>query len=326
MCRREETTSRQHRKRNQMSKASKAQTAKAQTEAKARREERAAIADAVDPNENHTQHVAAGVEAVAKLAAAKMAKANAVEQLAHDRDEVIEEHTALAALVATFTTTHGVSSEHSPKWPTQICGCYFPSEVTPTETNPANRNRFVLICGSREWTTNENAAQMRAVLHASLVEGNTVIHGGARGADSTAARIVGKMAADIEVIEYKPNWTKPDGSMNRAGAYQRNQTMLEEALLAQAAGRPVIVVAFKDGFQFEGRGSGTEHMIELARKAGLAVKIYGAKTRATPHDEAEREVQPLPGYADADDRTLDTRTREDEVASMLALEQRQAIS
>ena len=79
----------------------------------------------------------------------------------------------------------------------------------------------------------------------------TVIHGGARGADTVAARWA--EAHSLEVVKFPADWQRH----GRAAGGIRNQQMLDE-------GHPDAVVAFPGGV-------GTADMVRRAKAAGLPV-------------------------------------------------------
>lgn len=118
-------------------------------------------------------------------------------------------------------------------------------------------NRRVLICGSRLWTEPAPIAS----LIAELDDTDVVIHGGARGAD----RLAGSLAAQAGVawIAYPADWDR----YGRAAGYRRNELMLTE-------GKPTEVHAFKQEFDHQLRRGGTEHMVRIAKAAGVPVTIH----------------------------------------------------
>lgn len=108
----------------------------------------------------------------------------------------------------------------------------------------------VLVCGGRDYADRNNIFDTLDSLHEDTAI-TTIIHGGARGADSLAdawARSRG-----IKTHVFFPDWDKYG---NAAGPI-RNQQMLKE-------GNPDYVVAFPGG-------KGTEHMISIAQSAGLRI-------------------------------------------------------
>jgi predicted Rossmann-fold nucleotide-binding protein len=114
----------------------------------------------------------------------------------------------------------------------------------------------VLVCGGRSFE--DYPALMRALdaLHAKRPV-TTIIHGGARGADTGAADWAAyraeKYGEDIKVICFYADWLRH----GRAAGHKRNQQMLDEA-------KPDVAVAFPGG-------PGTADMVRRARAAGVQV-------------------------------------------------------
>ena len=107
----------------------------------------------------------------------------------------------------------------------------------------------VAIIGSRSWT--DSAPIEKCV--AELPSDTTVISGGARGADQTAARR-SKMRG-LEVVVFKAKWA----------LYGRYAGLRRNIEMAQACDR---CVAFWDGMS-----PGTRHMISEVKKLGKPVEI-----------------------------------------------------
>jgi YspA, cpYpsA-related SLOG family len=109
---------------------------------------------------------------------------------------------------------------------------------------------------------------------AELPSNTTIVHGGAQGADRIAAQEGQKLGLLIE--EHKPDWK---GLGKRAG-YARNE------LMAKAGADRCI--AFWDG-----RSSGTAHMMEMAAKYGIPIecihKDYPNRERRFPRRPAQGE-------------------------------------
>jgi hypothetical protein len=117
----------------------------------------------------------------------------------------------------------------------------------------------VLICGDREWTDPLPIhLVVRATVERSRTRGEdtTIIAGGARGADSIAARFTSGFA-DLE--EYPADWAK----YGKAAGPIRNQQMLDE-------GKPDIVFAFHDDLAIS---KGTGDMVRRAKAAGIPVYV-----------------------------------------------------
>lgn len=108
----------------------------------------------------------------------------------------------------------------------------------------------VLVCGGRDYEDYDRLEDELNLLeraYGSL----TIISGCARGADTLAIRYAEKYNDPLE--RYPAKWHQYG---NRAGPI-RNQQMLDE-------GKPDIVVACPGG-------TGTAHMVSIAKKAGVEV-------------------------------------------------------
>ena len=113
----------------------------------------------------------------------------------------------------------------------------------------------ILVCGGRDY---DNYEKVKEILDDAVVKlyhpiknKITIIHGGARGADSLADRYSEEHDIDKEV--YEADWENE----GRSAGPKRNQRMLDE-------GKPDCVVAFPGG-------RGTQHMVNIARKKGVPV-------------------------------------------------------
>lgn len=122
----------------------------------------------------------------------------------------------------------------------------------------------VLVCGSR--TFNDYDLLQDVLKQYDITE---IIHGGARGADSGAARYADECG--IPVKTFPADWK----SFGRAAGPIRNIAMLK-------AGNPDLVIAFlgkiarlefESGLSDSPYSKGTKHMIEIAQKAGVEVKV-----------------------------------------------------
>lgn len=116
----------------------------------------------------------------------------------------------------------------------------------------------VLVCGSRDWA---DEYAINCVLNGYRSDGDpvTVISGMAKGADSIAAKWA--RLNEEELVEFPAEWELYGKSAGPA----RNREML-------AQGKPEVVWAFKT--HVESRG--TNHMVNLARKAGIPTYVVTA--------------------------------------------------
>jgi predicted Rossmann fold nucleotide-binding protein DprA/Smf involved in DNA uptake len=109
----------------------------------------------------------------------------------------------------------------------------------------------VIIAGSREFDRYEDVALVGDVL---INEGDVVVSGGARGADTLGERYARERG--LQCLVMKADW---DVLGKRAG-YVRNRDM---AIVSD------MLIAFWDG-----KSKGTKHMIDLALEKGLKVFVY----------------------------------------------------
>lgn len=112
--------------------------------------------------------------------------------------------------------------------------------------------QLYLVCGSRDFT-NETAIRERLRY---LPVNTRVMHGDAPGADRLAARLAEERG--LATIAIPADW---DRWGRRAGPI-RNEQML--------AFKPDAVIAFKS----RPRSTGTDHMIRIARAAGVMVDVW----------------------------------------------------
>ena len=111
----------------------------------------------------------------------------------------------------------------------------------------------VIIAGSRNFVNYEMLRDTMDKLLANIEEDIVVVCGMARGAD-----LLGKMYADEKgyiVDKFPADWVR----YGKAAGYIRNEQMAKNA---------DALVAFWDG-----SSRGTKHMIDLAKKYGLKIRI-----------------------------------------------------
>ena len=111
----------------------------------------------------------------------------------------------------------------------------------------------VLVCGSRDWTDGDLICDYLDALM-DEIGSFTVIHGGARGADTIAGQW--GRTRNFEVIEFPARWNTFG---KRAGAI-RNREMADQG--------PDLVVAF-----LLNDSSGTQLMLDIATQRGIRTRV-----------------------------------------------------
>ena len=106
----------------------------------------------------------------------------------------------------------------------------------------------VLVCGGRDCDPDKVRGWLDTNDNASW---ETIIHGGARGADSSAGEWAQDVGLKVEI--YRPDW----GAHGKAAGPKRNQQMLDE-------GKPDLVIAFPGG-------RGTDDMVRRTEKAKIEI-------------------------------------------------------
>jgi hypothetical protein len=117
----------------------------------------------------------------------------------------------------------------------------------------------LLICGSRDW---KDYWPIYLELAKRSHEIEVVIEGECRGADRMAAQAARELA--IPVLEFPADWNKH----GKAAGIIRNREMLD-------VGKPDEVWAFHE---YIDASRGTKHMVELARKNGVPVKLFDRRS------------------------------------------------
>lgn len=109
----------------------------------------------------------------------------------------------------------------------------------------------ILVCGGRDY---QDVNRIASVLSEYSDKDVTIIHGGARGADTLAGEWAMRFAKDVVV--FKADWDK----YGKAAGAIRNQQMLDE-------GKPDMVIAFPGG-------RGTADMVRRAKNTNIPTHVY----------------------------------------------------
>ena len=129
-------------------------------------------------------------------------------------------------------------------------GWYEPPDE-PEEDSPIEGDMRLLICGDRNWSDRRS---IESYLSCYSPELTTVIHGGARGADSIAGEIAENLGMGVEV--FPADWHR----FGRAAGPVRNRKMLDAHV--------DLVVWFHLDIE---SSKGTKNMVTQARLAGIVV-------------------------------------------------------
>ena len=113
----------------------------------------------------------------------------------------------------------------------------------------------ILVSGSRGWKDKETIqnALYKAVL--AVLFAPTIVHGGARGADSLAQEICEELHWKSEV--HKADWN----TFGRAAGYKRNREMAESGIA-------------KALIFWDGTSPGTKHMIDILEELRIPKEVY----------------------------------------------------
>lgn len=121
--------------------------------------------------------------------------------------------------------------------------------------------RVAVVTGSRTW---EDEGRLTSTLEAFGPD--MVVHGGARGADVMAGRWALKHGKQVRV--FPAQWN----AHGRSAGFKRNQTMVEWAVMKEAAGDDVLVMGF-----WRNESPGTADMIGRSKRHGLDVYVEEAE-------------------------------------------------
>lgn len=121
--------------------------------------------------------------------------------------------------------------------------------------NEKKENFKVVIAGSRGFSNYKLLYEECNKFLRELKKGYNIviISGGARGADTLGEKYASDMGFDLEI--FPAEWKK----FGKSAGFRRNERMAE---VADA------LIAFWDG-----KSHGTQHMIEISEKKGIATKV-----------------------------------------------------
>lgn len=114
----------------------------------------------------------------------------------------------------------------------------------------------IIVCGSRNWNYRQIISDRLALLPGE--DDTVVVHGCAKGADRMAEQEAQKLGLLVE--RYPAEW----------GKFGKRAGLLRNIEMAQAGAD--LCIAFWDG-----RSTGTAHMMDTARKYEIPVEIVGKR-------------------------------------------------
>ena len=118
-------------------------------------------------------------------------------------------------------------------------------------------DRKILVCGDRYWKDEFTIAD---TLLGIIGPGDTLIHGGAKGADTIAGNVVSRLGYSVTV--FKAQWDK----YGKGAGPVRNQQMIDQ--------NPDLVIAFHSDLA---ESKGTADTVRRANKAGIKVWVIPGK-------------------------------------------------
>ena len=119
----------------------------------------------------------------------------------------------------------------------------------------------VIIAGGRDFDDYDLVVSTMDKLLQNITEPITIVCGMARGADTLGERYA--ISKGYEVARFPADW----GKFGKAAGYKRNEQMAQNA---------DALVAFWDG-----SSRGTKHMIDLAHKYNLRVRVKRYQKKVT---------------------------------------------
>jgi len=118
----------------------------------------------------------------------------------------------------------------------------------------------VIVCGSRGWS---DGGVIESDL-AALVAGTTIVHGGARGADSLAEEAARGLRRPTEA--HPANWAR----YGKSAGPRRNAEMVE-------AGADLCLA-----YRLDGPSRGTDDMVQRCRAHGILVRVRAGVPQCAP--------------------------------------------
>ena len=123
----------------------------------------------------------------------------------------------------------------------------------------------ILVCGDRRWSDRQTIYRI-LLPYATQTPPVTILHGGARGADTLAGQVAQELG--MEVKEVRAEWQR----YGRGAGPLRNDKMLNE--------HPDLVIAFHNDLA---KSKGTADTVRKVQKRGIAVMVVKTREEEPEH-------------------------------------------
>ena len=129
----------------------------------------------------------------------------------------------------------------------------------------------ILVCGDRQWSDRQTIYRI-LLPYATQTPPVTILHGGARGADTLAGQIAQELGMEVRAV--RAEWQR----YGKGAGPRRNEEMLSE--------HPALVIAFHNDLA---KSKGTADMVRKAQKRGIAVMIVTTREEEPEHSPRTEE-------------------------------------
>ena len=129
----------------------------------------------------------------------------------------------------------------------------------------------ILVCGDRQWSDRQTIYRI-LLPYATQTPPVTIIHGGARGADTLAGQVAQELGMEVRAV--RAEWQR----YGRGAGPRRNENMFNE--------HPALVIAFHNDLA---KSKGTADTVRKAQKRGIAVRVVTTREEEPEHSPRTEE-------------------------------------
>ena len=129
----------------------------------------------------------------------------------------------------------------------------------------------ILVCGDRQWSDRQTIYRI-LLPYATQTPPVTIIHGGARGADTLTGQIAQELGLEVRAVQAE--WKR----YGKGAGPRRNDKMLNE--------HPALVIAFHNDLA---KSKGTADTVRKAQKRGIAVRVVTTREEEPEHSPRTEE-------------------------------------